>query len=135
MNTHKKFKQQSLVGVKNKNDGSIVIPAIYKTIEIYLDRYFDCESENGRVVLNTKNKVLFGFENPQKFNQILVDGKLYTIITVEENEVENILSYYGKICTGTVMEHKVYCKISIDGNKVKKQYLKESEMDEILHPF
>ncbi len=135
MKTYKTFKQKSLIGVKDKLDGSIVIPANYKTIEIYLDKYFDCELESKRLIVDTKNKVLFDFENPKRLNQILVDGKLYIIISVEENEVENTLSYYCKIFTGTVMEHKVYCKITIEGDKVKKQYLKESEMESILHPF
>ncbi len=135
MKKYKIFKQKSLIGVKNKLDGSIVIPANYKAIEIFLDKYFDCESECGRLILNTKNEVLFNFENFQRLNQIHVNGEFYEIICVEENEVENVLSYFCKSQNGKVLEHKEYCKINIDGNKMKKEYLKESDMNEILHPF
>ena len=127
MKTHKLKRQHGLVGVIDKINGQEIIPAKYNSIEILLDKYFDCKSETGRVVLNTRNKVLFDFDCNQLPNHFSVEGNIYKILCTEQNG--DSLIYYGESPDKETSEEMDVLKIIICGNKLERAYCKRAEVE------
>ncbi len=127
MKTHKLKRQHGLVGVIDKINGQEIIPAKYNSIEILLDKYFDCKSETGRAVLNTRNTVLFNFDSNQLDNHFSLQGNTYKIFCTEQNG--NSLIYYGENTDNETSEEMNVLKIIISGNKLERAYCKRAEVE------
>ena len=119
--------QHGLVGVIDQTNDKEIIPVEYDSIEILLDKYFDCKSDTGRVLLNTRNKVLFNFDCNQLPNHFLVEGNIYKIFCTEQNG--NTLIYYGESSDKETSEEMDVLKIIISGNKLERAYCKRAEVE------
>lgn len=100
-----------------------------KTIkeENFFDEFFDCELENGRVVLNSDRKVVFDFNNGLMKNYIVFNDFKYKIICIEQNDKS--LLFYGRNIDVSESEVSQIIKIVICDNNVNIITLKESELE------